>query len=413
MRVAVVGGGVVGLACAYALSRDGAEVVVVERDRVGEGCSFGNTGWICPSLAAPLAAPKVMGRAVLGMLRRNSPLLVQPRLDRSFIRWSWDFWRASQPARYQAGLEASVEFLRSTFDLYDALQAAGVEFELHKTGMIVAARSEAGLREYVEMIEGAQKAGYEGPVEILDGKELRKREPALDESVVGGLDVGAERYVRPEELSRGLAEWLRAQGVEIREGREVQTLERWNRSWRLTTSARPLDAEQVVIAAGAWSARLLASLGLRIAFEGAKGYSVTASGEGTPPRHALYMAEAKTGASPFGEIVRIAGIFDLTGLETSLRRRRLEAILHSSVPYFRDWRPTDVELEWANLRPYAGDGLPVIGPVPGHDGVSIATGHGRMGITMAPATGEAISVLVRESRVPPAIEPFGLERLLR
>ena len=412
MRVAVIGGGVIGLACAHSLARAGADVVVLERGRCGEGCSFGNTGWICPALSAPLPAPRVMGRALIGMLGRDSPLLVQPRLDPGFARWSWEFWRACSPARYRAGLEATVALARGTFERFDELRASGVDFEIHATGMVVAARSEAGLQEYVEMIEGAQRAGYEGPVEVLSGDELSAREPALAPDIVGGLVVSAERYVRPEELTAALADHLRAGGVDVREGAEVTALERRDGGWTVTAGSDSTEADRVVLAAGAWSARLLASLGVRIPFEAAKGYSVTASGDGVAPKHALYLAEAKVGASPFGEHVRLAGIFDLTGIDSSLRRRRIGAIVRSSTPYFRNWRPERIELQWAGLRPYPADGLPIIGPVPGHEGLVAATGHGRLGITLAPATADAVTTLVVDGQLPSEVEPFRLERLL-
>jgi D-amino-acid dehydrogenase len=413
MRVAIVGGGVIGLACAHALARGGADVVVLERARCGEGCSFGNTGWICPALSAPLPAPRVMGRALVGMLGRNSPLLVQPRLDPSFVRWSWEFWRACSPERYRAGLEATVALARTAFDLFDELRAAGVEFEIHETGMVVAARTQAGVEEYVTMIEGARGAGYEGPVELLSGDELRAREPALAADVAGGLFVPAERYVRPEELTGALARRLRADGVDIREGAEVTGLARGNGGWEVTGGDTSVTAERVVLAAGAWSAPLLAKLGIRIPFEAAKGYSVTARGAGVAPRHALYLAEAKVGASPFGDRVRLAGIFDLTGIDSSLRRRRIGAIVRSSVPYFRDWRPEQIELQWAGLRPYPADGLPIIGPVPGNDGLYAATGHGRLGITLAPATAAAVRTMILEGRIPHETRPFAIDRLLR
>src|ERR687897_1126703 len=119
MRVTIVGGGAVALSSAYELPRRGAEVVVLERDRVGEGCSRGNTGWICPSLSAPLPAPGVMRAAVRGMLRPRSPVLIRPFFGSAFLSWSWRFWRACSPKAYRGGTEATTALSRSAFDLFD------------------------------------------------------------------------------------------------------------------------------------------------------------------------------------------------------------------------------------------------------------------------------------------------------
>jgi D-amino-acid dehydrogenase len=400
VKVAVVGGGAVGLCCAWSLARRGADVVVYERDRVGSGCSFGNTGWICPGLSAPLPAPGVMGAALRGMLRPGSPVLIRPLFGPAFLRWSWGFWRACAAGRYRAGLEATVALSRRTFELFDELRAAGVEFEMHSAGMVVAALTEAGLDEYATMLREAQSAGYDGPVRVLDGDAVRELEPAASEAVVGGVHAPAERYVRPESFTRGLADALRREGALIREGVAVGDL-------------REVDADAVVVAAGVWSGSLLRSAGVHVPLEAAKGYSVTARGSGTAPRHAFYLAEAKVGCSTFGDAVRIAGVFDLTGVDLTLRRRRIETITRSAAAYFRDWKPEDVELEWAGLRPYPPDGLPLVGRVPGSDRLYAATGHGRMGITLAPATGELLADVVLHGAEPPELAPFGLARLSR
>jgi D-amino-acid dehydrogenase len=400
LKVAVVGGGAVGLCCAFALRRAGADVLVLERDRVGSGCSLGNTGWVCPGLSAPLPAPGVMGDAVRGMLRPGSPVLIRPLFGPGFLRWSWQFWRASARRRYQAGLEATVALTRSAFELFDDLRAAGVEFEQHETGMVVAALTDEGLREYEAMLREAQEAGYEAPVEVLDGDEVRALEPAASEAVIAGVHAPAERYVRPESLTRGLAEWLRAYGAEVREGVEVRSVDE-------------VEADAVVVAAGAWSGRLLARSGVRISMEAAKGYSITARGSGTLPRSAFYLAEGKVGCSTFGESLRLAGVFDLTGLDLTLRRRRLDAIARAAAAYLADWLPEEVELEWAGLRPYPSDGLPVIGPVPGRNGLYAATGHGRMGITLAPVTGKLLAEVILDGARPPELQPFGVERFAR
>lgn len=412
MRAVVVGGGAVGLCSAWELARAGVDVSVVERDRCGHGCTYGNTGWICPVLSAPLPAPGVMGVALRGMVRPRSPILIRPLFGPSFLRWSWRFWRSCAPDRYRAGLEATVALSARVFDLFDELCESGVEFEQYASGMVVAALTEQGVSEYATMLQDAQAAGYPEPVRVLDGEELRRLEPAASDAVVGGVHAPSERYVRPETLAVGLADALRRHGARVEEGVAVERISERRGGWRVETANGGVDADAVVVAAGVWSGRLLAGV-VHVPMEAAKGYSLTARGDGTLPRHALYLAEAKVGCSTFGDSLRIAGVFDLTGIDASLRRRRLEMIGASAAPYLRDWKPTDVELEWAGLRPYPPDGLPIVGSVPGRDGLFLATGHGRLGITLAPATAKAIRALVVEERTPDEIRPFGVDRFAR
>jgi D-amino-acid dehydrogenase len=394
----VVGGGVVGLSCAFALRRGGADVVVYERDRVGEGCSRGNTGWLCPGLSAPLPAPGVMGGALRGILHRDSPLQISPLHGPAFLRWSWEFWRACSAARHQAGLEATVALTKSTFSDYDHLHAAGVEFEMHSKGMLVAALTQPGLEEYATMLREAVEAGYEGPVRVVSGDEARELDPALSEAVIGGVHSPSERYVRPESVCNGLAAWLRANGASVEEHTALE-------------SVHEAEADAVVVAAGAWSAPLLGKDAFPM--EAAKGYSITAKSSGTVPRHALYLSEGKVGTSTYGESLRIAGIFDLTGIDETLKRRRIDAIVRSAASFLRDWEPEEIELEWAGLRPYPSDGLPVIGPVSARDDLFVATGHGRMGITLGPTTGRLLAEVVLKGASPPELEPFRIERFSR
>jgi D-amino-acid dehydrogenase len=171
-----------------------------------------------------------------------------------------------------------------------------------------------------------------------------------------------------------------------------------------------VEADRVVVAGGSWTGRILASLGVRVPQEAAKGYSVTACGIGTAPRLALYLGEAKVGCSPFEGTVRLAGTLELAGLDLRIRRARLEAVARAPERYLRDWRPVDPELEWAGLRPLPADSLPLIGAVPGRRGLFVATGHGMLGITLAPATGAALAPLVLEDRLVPELEPFALDR---
>jgi D-amino-acid dehydrogenase len=411
LRVVVVGGGVVGLCCAYELQRSGAEVVVVERDLCGGAASLGNAGWIVPSYSAPIPAPGVMKQSLKWILDRDSPLRVRPRLDPDFLRWSWQFWRSSTRQRFEKGVKALLDLNEHTMQLFDDLRQAGVEFEMHSTGLLIATLSKEALEEVVEEHYEVEKAGYEGETELLDHDAVRHLEPALNNQVAGGLHLKNERHVRPESFTAGLVDYLTAAGVGILENTEVRALARNGRhGWRIHTSRDEIEADGVIVAAGIWSASLLAKLGMRLPLEGARGCSVTASGSGTPPYHALKFAEANVTCSPFIDGVRITGTLDLTGKDSTLDRRRLETVIRSAKPYLQDWEPGKPELEWAGLRPMTPDSLPLIGAVPGQDRLYVATGHGQLGVTLAPATAASLVPLVLENSPAPELEPFRVDR---
>ena len=169
---------------------------------------------------------------------------------------------------------------------------------------------------------------------------LAALEPALDRARVGtGLYARVDRFVRPEELTAGLAERLRAEGVEIHEGCELRTLARRTGGWALETTSGPMAAQRIVVAAGLTTAPLLRRLGVRIPLMGARGYSVTIAGRGTPPRHALYLAEAKLGLSPFDGGVRVAGVFELGASNEDTSSAVGERLLAAARPYLAGWQP--------------------------------------------------------------------------
>jgi D-amino-acid dehydrogenase len=299
-------------------------------------------------------------------------------------------------------------------DLFDKMGEAGVEYEMHSAGLVIAALTEAALEHEAEAHRRIEEAGYEGKAEILDGGAARHLEPALSDGVIGGLYLRSERHVRPESLVSGLLDYLTSHGVDILENVEVRGLAREIAGgWRLDTSRGPVLSDSVVVSAGVWSSRLLKRIGVPMLIEGGKGCSITSNGRGTRPKHALKLAEAKVTCSPFAEGMRISGTLDLSGMDLALDRRRLRTVVRSAMPYLKDWRPDSSGFEWAGLRPLTPDSLPVIGPVPGLDRLYVATGHGQLGLTLAPATGAALATLVLEGRAVPTVEPFGLDRFGR
>jgi D-amino-acid dehydrogenase len=295
-----------------------------------------------------------------------------------------------------------------TLELFDVYADEGVQFEMHRSGLLLVATTPAGLTSYTDLFRRLRSIGFEGEIVELGPEEARALEPELAGGLAGGVRAVIDRYVRPESLTEGLSAYLAEHGVEMREEIEVLDIVSSNGGVRIATRAGPLDADRVVVAAGATSSPLLTRLGVRMPLVGARGYSVTLAGGETRPRHALYLAEAKVGISSYDDTVRIAGVFELGSSSDRVDRRRLAKMLSSVDSYFDGWRPGSQPalLEWAGLRPMTADGLPLIGRAPALDNAYVATGHGMLGVTLAPASAAALAPLVLEGRSAPELLPF-------
>jgi D-amino-acid dehydrogenase len=407
--VVVVGGGVVGLACAFELHRSGADVAVLERGKLGGGASGGNTGWVVPSMTSPLPAPGMVREGLRQLATRGDAFVLRPSPDPSFVRWLWQFRRSCAPERFEAGVRALLALNRRTLELFDEYRAE-IRFEMHATGLVIAARSVQGLHHFRALFRRLRELGYDGgEPDELDGAALAELEPALDRNAVAaGLHARVDRYVRPEDLVAGLAERLRSDGVPVIEDSELLALDRQGSEWRLSTTTGPRASERVVVAAGLETDRLLRGLKSGLRMQPARGYSVTLVGSGTPPRHALYLAEARLGLSPYEHAVRIAGVFELGAKRSEAPRKAGEKLLAAARPYLAGWRP-DAEgpvRTWVGLRPMTADGLPAIGQLPGNPGLFVAAGHGMLGVTLAPATASLLAPLVLEGRAAQELVPF-------
>ena len=315
---------------------------------------------------------------VLQLLRRRGAFVLHPRLDSTFARWLWVFAGSCRPERFEHGKRALKTLLDPTLELYEVYREAGVEFEIHETGLVLAGLTDEGLAPYRSL----RRMDEVGP-EI---------EPALDSSAVAGVLHGTvDRYVRPETLTAGLARSLREAGAEIREHKHVDSL-------------RDVNADKVVVAAGLATPTLLPQI--RMPLIGARGYSIDVTGSGTPPAHALYLAEARIGISPFDDTVRVAGVFEI-----GTRKPRADAgarLLAAAAPYLEGWRPTGVGRTWSDLRPATADGLPLIGEVA--PDLYVAAGHTMLGVTLAPATAALLAPLILYGMRDPALAPFDPRR---
>jgi len=411
-RVVVIGAGVIGLWCALELRDRGADVMVLDRDWPGAGCSSGNAGWIVPSLSGPLPGPGLRSRALRWAILPTSPLHVSLRADGALLRWLWQFWMRCNERDYARGFDAIARLHADSQSLYAAAHDGGLEFELHRAGLLLLFLSRSEYHHARDDLARLTAYGYERPDE-LDGHAVRRVEPAVGPEVIGGILARSDWHVRPESLVAALVDRLAAGGVTIQGAAEVHALEAAGpRAIACRTSAGRVPFDQCVIAAGVWSAPLLRQVGYELPLQAGKGYSMTLSPAPFRVARPLYLAEAKVACTPFRGALRAAGTMDLSGFDARLDRRRVRAMDRAITRFLPAWRPHPGRREWAGMRPVTPDGLPAIGRVPGFDNLFVATGHAMLGVSLAPATARGLSRLVAGEQAP-GLAPFDPARFCR
>lgn len=412
--VVVIGGGVIGLCCAFALHRRGIPVTVFDAGPAERAASHVNAGWVVPSLAEPVPAPGLIATSLRWMLRSDSPLYIRPRLEPAFLRWTLRFWRACNVRDYRAGLEATAAFGARALELYDALRDAGVRYEEHRDGIVFAYRTSGALRHDYAELEPIRRFGCElSP--LLDGDAVRALEPSLSETVVGGFWLPRERSLRPDTLVRGLVDFLTEQGVPVHSNTPVSGIETTGtRATAVFANGERIPAEAVIVAAGAWTPRLLRPLRVNMPIEAGKGYSIDLAPPPALPRpvgRPLYLHETRVAVTPLDGMIRLSGTMELSGLNHHIRPERVAAIARSAGWALRGWpreTPTagpNVRV-WTGPRPMTPDGLPVIGWLPGYRNLAVASGHAMLGVTLATATGEAVAEMMATGTAPEIIGAF-------
>lgn len=279
-RVAVLGGGVIGLATAYELERAGLEVTVLERGELGRGCSEGNAGWVTPAISLPVASPGLRTTGLLWALRRDSPLYVRPTALLGLAPWLLQFWRCCTPRAFEQAARALQTLARDAAERFGRWTDELDGIEWRRDGLLMAFRTQSGLDDEIALLE---RIGY-GGVRRLGPRDLQAVEPVLSaDRYVGGLHVEPEGHVEPLSVTRALASACRSHGVAIREDWRVDSLRVEGRAVggaRRVAAVRgatvndgaavEIEVDDVVIATGAESALLAGACGSRIRFRPAR-----------------------------------------------------------------------------------------------------------------------------------------------
>ncbi|OEC52369.1 FAD-binding oxidoreductase [Pseudomonas sp. AP42] len=406
--IVVVGAGIIGVACALQLARQGRRVVVLDAQAPGMGASYGNAGHLATEQVFPIADLSILKRLPAMLLDPMGPL----RLDWAYLPralpWFIRLLLNLRPARYQrtvAGLRALNEGSLGAWQRL--LQSIGQAQLLREDGsLLVYERAES--RAALDAVQ--QRMRQQGvAVESWSGDAVRKAAPQLSDAIQGGLFFPATgHFLDPYTVVGELVNAAKAEGVQFLQQRVLDArLEGSGVS--LMTDQGVLTAPHVLIACGAHSAKLTAALtGKQVPLDTERGYHLMLPHEQQRLPFAVTSLERKFIMTPMTGGLRLAGTVEFAGLDRPANMQRAWQLHRLSKGLFRHDLSHSEATPWMGFRPSLPDSLPIIDRVC-EGKVLLAFGHQHLGLTQAAVTAERVGQLAAGERVP-ELQPYRLDR---
>lgn len=410
-NVIVIGGGIIGLSCAYFLSKSGHQVTVIDASKMDGGASYVNAGYLSPSHLVPLAAPGVMKQGIKWMFNPKSPLYIKPRLNPDFLKWSLAFNQSCNATHVNKSIPVMKEIAVLGRDLYHQIkQEEGFNFQLEKKGLLMLCKTEKGLHHEDELAQIAVKEGL--VAKTISAQDVKKMMPDTAMDIVGASYFECDHHTTPGEFMREMKTHLLKKGVVIRQEEKVMDLNIDNgKITSVITNKETLKADEFVLAAGSWTSMLSRKLNLKLLLQAGKGYRIQTAKE-TGITYPSILAEAKVAITPMNGFTRFAGTMEIAGINHKINKKRVDSIAEGVSKYFPDVQLTSEEKSDAacGLRPVSPDGMPYIGKSEKCKNLTIATGHAMMGWSLGPSTGKLVQEIIDEESLSMEIGAFHPDR---
>ncbi len=400
LRVAIIGAGIVGAACAIELLRDGQHVTIVEPGEPGgeQAASYGNGTLLNPSSVIPMSTPGIWKKVPGYLLDPLGPLAIRWRYLPRLLPWLRRFVTAgSTPEKIATIARALQPLLAEAPERHRILaQEAGVGDLITRQGVLFAYPDRAAFEAEAFSWRIRRENGTRWLE--LDEDELRQCEPALSRRYKFALLVEENGQCRdPGAYVAALVGHAVASGATLRKARATGFRIENGELRAVITDTGDIPADKAVIAAGAYSKQLAAAAGDRVPLETERGYHVAIRDPGVEPRYPVMPSDGKMAFAMTQSGLRTGGQVELAGLEAAPNWKRAKVLLafvrevYPDVP--ADLPPDRIKM-WMGHRPSLPDGLPCLGPASASADIVHAFGHGHVGLTAGATTGRIVAGII-------------------
>jgi D-amino-acid dehydrogenase len=401
-RAIVVGGGIVGLSCAWSLQEHGVEVEVVDRRHPGAGASWGNAGLVAPALTVPLPEPSILRYGLRAVLDPRSPVALRLPPSRRVVGFLAGMVGNCTAARWRRAMGFYRPLNELIFDAFERQQAGGVKAGTTEADLLAGFEHSSEAAGLLAELRGVANAGLDVSLEVLTGDQARSAEPHLSEAITKAVVVRGQRYITPSSYVSALAEQVRTRGGKITDGTAVTGVRRCGKRIVVSSGFDELEADAAVLAVGSWLAPLARPHGVRVRVQAGRGYSFTVPCR-TPLRHPIYLPSTRVAITPDKDRARLAGVMEFAGADAPPGRTRIPSMVRGVRPLVEGIDVDDRSDEWVGARPLTTDGIPLVGATR-TPGVYVAGGHGMWGVTLGPLTGRLLAERMVTGQTPAEME---------
>lgn len=389
----IIGGGVVGLMCAYELVQAGRTVRIIDKGDWSDGTSFGNAGFLSPFDKKPLSNPGILAKTLKLMLQGKSPFILHPSLDTKIAKWLLKFLQNANHERLKKTIALFEKYGGKSIELYEEMiQKHGLDFDFHHDGSLSVFSDTIAFENACASMQDPSKYA------ILSRIQTQELVPFLKDNIAGSVMLKRNAHLNPKLVVENLKKYLQDNGVEFIPNEEIIDFEfSGSRLVNIKSKTEQYKSDSFILATGAQVA-LAKKAGVGLMLTPAKGYSITFEmEEALKPKMVAMFADLFIIATPRANDVRITSKLEIGSSDPRVVQKHIDSIVNNLREYSVDFEMKNPKY-WTGFRPLTPNDMPLFGRDEKYKNLIYATGLGWLGMTFSPAVGNIIARLITQEQ---------------